>query len=61
MTIYIDGITLDEVVKDYIEKALKHHRYHIGKTANALGVARATLYRRIQLYKIDRTSERSLL
>lgn len=36
-----------------IEEALVNYHYHLTKTAKALGIARSTLYRRIEQFQID--------
>ena len=46
-------MTIEELEKLYIEKALKHHRWNRVKTAAALGITAKTLYLKIKRYKIQ--------
>jgi DNA-binding NtrC family response regulator len=41
-------LTLAEVERRHIEAALKRHDGHVGRTAQALGVPRSSLYRRLR-------------
>lgn len=45
-----DFTTLDSIERDAIQKALTEHKGNISRAATALGVTRASLYRRIQKY-----------
>ena len=52
----LDGrILLDEAITEfeklYIQRALERHSDHISKTANALGIHRNTLSKRVAEYK----------
>jgi DNA-binding NtrC family response regulator len=49
----IGSMTLDEVEKAMILKALKHHDGNISRVAEALGLSRAALYRRFEKYGIE--------
>jgi DNA-binding NtrC family response regulator len=46
-------ITLVDVEKEHIEKALRHFDYHISKTAKFLGIDRKTLRMKIRNYGIE--------
>jgi len=46
-------MTLVEVEKDHIEKALRHFNYQINKTARFLGIDRKTLRTKIRNYGIE--------
>lgn len=43
-----DTLNLDEIEKDLIQKAISKHSGNIAKAAKELGLARATLYRRLE-------------
>jgi DNA-binding NtrC family response regulator len=45
---HIDDLTLDEVEKILIEKALQRHDGNVSQAADALGLSRSALYRRLQ-------------
>ena len=45
-------MTLVDVEKEHIEKALKHFNYQITKTADFLGINRKTLRMKIRTYAI---------
>ena len=54
----LDGhILLDEAITEfeklYIQRALERHSGHISKTANALGIHRNTLSKRVSSYTED--------
>ena len=49
----IGSMTLDEVEKAMILKAMKHHDGNISRVAEALGLSRAALYRRFEKYEIE--------
>ena len=54
----LDGhILLDEAITEfeklYIQRALERHSGHISKTANALGIHRNTLSKRVSSYTDD--------
>ena len=46
-------MTLDEIEKAMILKALQHHNSNVSRVAEALGLSRAALYRRFERYGID--------
>jgi transcriptional regulator of acetoin/glycerol metabolism len=48
---YDPSVKLHEIEKEYILAALKYHLGHMTKTADALGIGRETLYRRIREYR----------
>ena len=48
----VGSMTLDEVEKNMIIKALKHYDNNISKAANSLGLSRAALYRRMEKFGI---------
>ena len=47
------GFRMQEVEKETILQALEKHRYNISKTAEELGMARTTLYRKMTKYGIS--------
>ena len=48
----IGEMTLDELEKSMIQKALAYHHHSISKTARSLGLTRSSLYRRMEKYNI---------
>ncbi|MFN0087285.1 MAG: sigma-54-dependent transcriptional regulator [Blastocatellia bacterium] len=48
----VGAMTLDDMEKAMILKALRHHDGNITKVAEALGLSRAALYRRFEKYEI---------
>jgi len=48
---------LSDVEKETIIQTLKETGWHITLAAKALGISRATIYRKIQLYGIKRVTE----
>jgi DNA-binding NtrC family response regulator len=48
----IDGLTLDQVEKHMIEKAMEQHQGNITRVAKVLGLSRFTLYRRLEKHQI---------
>ena len=46
----VGSMTLEEIEKAMIVKALKHHGDNISRTAEALGMSRAALYRRLEKF-----------
>lgn len=48
----IDGLTIDEVEKHLIEKAMAQHAGNITRVAKALGLSRFALYRRLEKHQI---------
>ncbi len=49
----LENMTLDEIECSVIRKTLKRFNGDISKTASALGLSRAALYRRIDKYQIQ--------
>ena len=47
-TLYLEQLTLDEAERVLIENALNRHEGNVSKTADALGLSRSALYRRLQ-------------
>jgi two-component system NtrC family response regulator len=45
-------MTIDEIEKAMIEKALRHHQGNLSRVAESLGLSRAALYRRLERYGI---------
>jgi len=45
-------ITLDEMEKRMIVKCMKHYEGNVSRVAEALGISRAALYRRLEKYEI---------
>ena len=45
---------LDDIEFDMIKRALKKYQGHISKAANALGISRNALYRRMEKHGIDK-------
>ena len=43
---------MDEIERGMIQKALKHHGRNLSRVADALGLSRAALYRRLEKYEI---------
>ncbi len=52
----IEELTLDEAERLMIEKALERHQGNVSKAAEALGLSRSALYRRLQRHEIDTDS-----
>lgn len=52
-----DGIQLSGVEKNTIQKALHKNHFNISKTAEELGLSRASLYRRMEKHHIGNTNE----
>jgi len=48
----VGSMTMDELERAMIEKALKHHGRNLSKVADSLGLSRAALYRRLEKYEI---------
>ena len=44
------GTHLDDLEREAVVRALKDHKHNISRAAAALGVTRASLYRRMQKY-----------
>lgn len=47
-------LTLDEMEKEMIEKAMLFHKRNISLVAKSLGITRSSLYRRLEKFEIDR-------
>lgn len=48
----VGKISLEELEKQMIQKALHHHQFQITETARSLGITRSSLYRRMEKYEI---------
>ena len=48
----VGSMTMDEVEKAMIEKALRHHGGNVSRAAESLGLSRAALYRRLEKHRI---------
>ncbi len=48
----VGSMTIDEIEKAMILKSMKHHAGNISRVAEALGLSRAALYRRLEKYEI---------
>ncbi len=62
----LDGqILLDEAIaefeKIYIQKALERHQTHLSKTADALGIHRNTLSKKVAAYQTPLPAPKKLL
>jgi two-component system, NtrC family, response regulator len=49
----VGSMTLDAIEKSMIEKSLRYHAGNISRVADALGLSRAALYRRLEKYGIE--------
>lgn len=49
----VGAMTMDEMERGMIVKALRHHEGNISRVAEALGLSRAALYRRLEKYEIS--------
>ena len=49
----MEELTLDEAERLMIEKALERHQGNVSKAAEALGLSRSAMYRRLQRHDID--------
>jgi two-component system NtrC family response regulator len=49
----VGAMTLDEIERAMIEKAMRHHEGNVSRVAEALGLSRAALYRRLEKYGIQ--------
>jgi two-component system NtrC family response regulator len=49
----VGAMTMDEMERGMIVKALRHHEGNISRVADALGLSRAALYRRLEKYEIS--------
>lgn len=50
--------TMDEIESKAIESAIQQYRGNLTEAAKALGIGRATLYRKVKQYKIDPNAAR---
>ncbi len=48
----VDGMTLEQVERHMIEKAMEQHQQNISRVAKALGLSRTALYRRLERHGI---------
>ncbi len=55
------GEAMAEFEKLYIQKALKRHEAHLSKTADALGIHRNTLSKRVTTYQTPPPAPKKLL
>jgi two-component system, NtrC family, response regulator len=46
-------MTLDEIEKAMIEKCLRHYEGNVSRAADALGLSRAALYRRLEKHGLS--------
>ncbi|NNF13646.1 MAG: sigma-54-dependent Fis family transcriptional regulator [Gemmatimonadetes bacterium] len=53
----IEELTLDEAERLMIEKALDRHQGNVSKAAEALGLSRSAMYRRLQRHEMDQGSD----
>ncbi len=53
----VDGMTLEQVERLMIEKALIQHDRNISRVAKALGLSRAALYRRLEKFGLSASDE----
>jgi two-component system, NtrC family, response regulator len=49
----VGSMTMDEIERAMIVKSLRHHRGNLSRVAEALGLSRAALYRRLEKYGIE--------
>lgn len=49
----VGTMTLEEIEKEMIQRAMDHYDQHITNAAKALGLTRSALYRRLEKYGID--------
>ena len=52
-SVLMDELTLDEAERLMIEKALERNQGNVSKAAEALGLSRSALYRRLQRHETD--------
>lgn len=53
----VDGMTLEQVERHMIEQALEQHRGNISRVAQALGLSRTALYRRLERHGLGGGTE----
>jgi transcriptional regulator with PAS, ATPase and Fis domain len=46
----VGSMTLEEMERSMIEKSMAYHNHNVGKVAEALGISRAALYRRLDKF-----------
>ncbi|MDX1386092.1 MAG: sigma 54-interacting transcriptional regulator [bacterium] len=51
--------TLEAMERKMVEKALKHHKWNKAKAAEALGIAKSTLFSKIKLYGLESPEKKS--
>ena len=56
-SVLMEALTLDEAERLMIEKALERHQGNVSKAAEALGLSRSALYRRLQRHEADDADE----
>jgi two-component system NtrC family response regulator len=49
----VGAMTLDEIERGMVQKALRHHAGNLTRVAEALGLSRAALYRRLEKYGLQ--------
>ncbi len=53
----VDGMTLEQVERHMIEQAMEQHRGNISRVAQALGLSRTALYRRLERHGIGAATD----
>ncbi|MES2325501.1 MAG: sigma-54 dependent transcriptional regulator [Pseudomonadota bacterium] len=53
----VDGMTLEQVERHMIEQAMEQHRGNISRVAQALGLSRTALYRRLERHGLGSAGE----
>lgn len=53
----VGTMTLDQMERQMIERAMAFHQHRVANVARALGITRFALYRRLEKYGIDYTAE----
>jgi DNA-binding NtrC family response regulator len=53
----VDGMTLEQVERHMIEQAMDQHRGNISRVAQALGLSRTALYRRLERHGLGAGSD----
>jgi len=49
----VGAMTLDEIERAMIEKAMRHHEGNVSRVAESLGLSRGALYRRLEKYGME--------
>ena len=58
---FADGVTtINELEAKAIERAIQNFRGNLTEAAKALGIGRATLYRKVKLYNLDPSQARRM-